>query len=699
MKKQAKKYISWALIAALVAILAFMPLLAAREDTADGPQASILSGTAQSADISAQIIGGGTLTGEEALEITIPAAVKLTDYLVSNGDTVEEGQPIATVDRVTVMTAITQVQETLEHLAEEIEAIRDEEASDTVTAQAGGSVKILYAEEGENVRDVMLAHGALAVLSLDGLMAVQVERGTDLAAGDTVCVTLSDGTEVEGRVESNLDGVLTVTIEDKDYAVGETVKLTTQDGGRIGSGTLYIHSQWNAVAHTGIVSDIRVSEGDAITAGAVLCRLEDTGHTAQFYALSDQHREYEECMLTLFQLYQTETITAPCAGVVSGVDENGAYMLSDDGGEWKVTFLANAPNGDDETGYVNFIGQVTSVGIDGLVLKMNPQQLSITDYKDLSGVPLDTALMTQDVIYSGQAPVYELAEGEWVQLEAASIAAGDILLFAGDENGNFVWVVRVAKAVTEPGIPDVSEPAEPADPEMPTEPEAPTEPAEPETPTEPTEPEIPTQPGGNAPQGVVSMPSFGGGITQQEPEFELYTLDTVTIASVTPQSTMSLSVSVDELDITKLFVGQPAEITLDALPGETFTATVTRIGNLGESEGGSSKFTVELTLEKSGKMLPGMNASAFITLDTVSTAVSVPVAALSERGAETILYTSYDEESGTLGDPVTVIVGVSDGENAQILSGIDAGTVFYYSYYDTLVISDIPEGGAFPFGR
>lgn len=709
-KKQAKKYISWGLIVVLVALLTIMPLMAAGGEEADGPQASILSGTVERTDIAAQLIGGGTLTSEEAVEITIPAAVKLTGYLVGNGDSVEEGQGIATVDRVTVMTAITQVQETLEHLAEEIEAVSDEEASGTVVAQAGGTVKILYAEEGESVQDVMLRDGALAVLSLDGLMAVQVERYTALSAGDTVCVTFSDGTEAEGKVESNLDGILTVTIEDDGYAVGEAVKVTTGDGARIGSGELYIHSQWNAVAYCGTISDIRVREGDTVAAGTTLISLADTGSTAEYFRLSDQHREYEALMLELFRMYQTETITAPCGGIVTGVDEAGPYMLAADSAGWKLTFLTNSPNGDDETTYTNFIGQVSAVGIDGLVLRMNPQRLNITDYKDLSGIPTDTALMTEDVIYSAQAPVYELIGGEWMQIDASAIAAGDVLLFAGDANGSFVWVVRVARGAAEPDASDPTEPTAPSEPETPADPtqpsdqEEPTEPADPAAPTDPATPSEPetsdgsTQPGTSLPQGGGSFSGFSGGPVQEEPEFELYALETVTVASVTSQKEMTVEITVDELDISRIAVGQSAALTVDALSGETFAATVTRIANTGVSDGGNSKFTVELTLEKRGDMLPGMSASVVITLDTVTDRVSVPVAALIENGTETLLYTSYDEETGEFGDPVTVKVGVSDGENAEILSGINEGATYYYPYYDTLVISDTPTRGGFPFG-
>ena len=384
-KKRMKKIICWGLIVVLVALLAVMPLLTSDNESVDGPQASILSGIVGRSDIATRLVGGGTLTSEKAVEIRIPEAVKLTEYLVGNGDTVEEGDVIATVDRVSVMTAITGVQETIDSLAEEIQDISDEKASATVTAQAGGTVKIIYAEAGESVEDVMLRDGALAVLSLDGLMAVQVACDTGLSAGDTLLVTLPDGAEVTGRVESNLEGVLTVTMDDDGYAVGEEVTLVSREGDTVGSGELYIHSRWNATAYSGTVSAIRVSEGDSVSAGRTLMTLENTGHTAEYQKLVNQHQEYEALMLELFEMYQTEAVTAPCAGVVTGVDEDGVYMLSDDGNGWQITLLTNAPNGDDETAYVNYIGQVTSVGIDGLVLKMNPRQLSITDYLDLSG--------------------------------------------------------------------------------------------------------------------------------------------------------------------------------------------------------------------------------------------------------------------------------------------------------------------------
>ena len=233
-KKRLKKYITWVCLVALVALLAAMPVLAQREAAADGPVASILEGTVQMGSLETGLNGGGVLTAGNAMDVELPKGVKITEFLVKNGDTVTEGQPVAAVDKVSVMTAIVQVRDSLEHIQSEMGKAKDETAASTIKATAGGRVKQVFAQAGDSVQDVMLRHGALAVLSLDGMMAVSLEKNTDLAAGDTVNVTFSNGTEVSGRVEKNLDGVLVVTVNDKDYAVGEQVTVSGEDGASAG---------------------------------------------------------------------------------------------------------------------------------------------------------------------------------------------------------------------------------------------------------------------------------------------------------------------------------------------------------------------------------------------------------------------------------------------------------------------------------
>ena len=678
--KTIRKYIAWIALVAVVAALAAMPLLAKNDDNQETYQASILSGTAQAAQVSKTLTGGGTLTEEEAQALELPSGVLLTEFLVENGNYVNQGDPLASIDRVSVMQTIASVQETLEYLAEELEDASETKIDSAITAEAGGLVKAIYAQAGDDVQSVMLEHGALAVLSLDSLMAVQINRYTDLIVGDTVLVTLADDTEVSGRVESNLNGVLTVTIEDKGYAVGDKVKVTTEDDDRIGSGELYIHSPWNVTGISGTVSAVKITEGKTVAAGKTIFTLTDTEYTATFELLSQQRREYEDLMLELFQLYQMEVLTAPCSGVVSGIDEDSAYLLSDKGAGWTLTLLANAPNGDDETVYHNYLGKVAAVGMNGWALSMNPTDLPITDYKDTAALVIDEAAMTQVAIHTPQVPIYELVEGQWVQLEAQNITAGDILLFAGDDMGNFVWIVRIQKAQ------DQTATQQPGQDQSGSQ----------------------EQGSGQTQQPSIQTPSYSGsfgggsmGSAQQEEEFELHSLEKNTVLSVTPQDTMTMTITVDELDLSMVQPGMGAAVTVDALPGVEIAAEVTGIGSSGENSGGSSKFTVELTVPRQEDMLSGMNASAVLTVATQEAAVTIPAAALVERGSQTVVYTGYDEKTKELVNPVVVTTGASDGENVQILSGLEAGDTFYYAYYDTLVISDVPDtpGFSFNFGR
>ena len=702
-KKNIKQIIALICVIAVVVLLAAMPLLAKQEDQEDGPKASILSNTVSAGSINTKLIGGGTLTEEEAVTISVPAEVKLTEFLVSNGQRVTEGTPIASVDRVSVMKAISQVQETLEYLAEEIEDAGDVSTTEKVNALAGGIVKIIYAEKGESVQSVMLEHGALAVLSLDGLMAVDLETEENLEVGSAVTMTLSDGTRVIGKIAKNLAGEMTVTVTDAGYPVGDAVQIAYEDGTSIGSGELYIYNPWNATAYAGTVDSVNVKVGDKLNAGRTLLVLKDVGYSAAYRQLISQRQEYEDLMLDLFKMYQTETITAPCDGVVSGIDQDSVHLLSAGGQGFVLTFLSNAPNGNDGIQYANYVGKVMAVGQNGWSLLVNPQPISITDYKDLSRVPMDEAAMTQVCTYpdtpaeeettpapeepsvpeegepsEGEAdqeapgaetpappaeapstpqlqtvPVYELVNGDWQQIAFSSVGTGDILLFAADGSGEFVWIVRIQKANNQPSVPS-----------------------------------------GNFPSS-----GMGGYIQTPEPQFEPYSLEMSEIAAVTPQSTMTMEIVIDELDIRQLKVGMTAEIRIDALGGEKYTATITEIGNTGVSNGGNSKYTVELTMDRSGNMLSGMNATATIVLSTVRDVLTIPADALVENGNQTVVYTGYDEENDILIDPVTVKVGCSDGKTVEILEGLTNGQTYYYAYYDTLEISFTPDfGGGFPFG-
>ncbi len=678
-KTQIKRTTSWICLGVVVVLLTLLPAMAGSGSQTGEHRASILSGTVTLDTVSQSLQGGGVLEAE-TVEVAIPFGVKITQFLVENGDRVSQGDALAQVDKVSLMTAISQVQQSMDQLQEQMADAKDESVSESVKAEAGGRVKEIYAQPGETVQEVMLRDGCLAVLSLDGLMAVDIERNTELATGETVLVNLADGTEVTGRVASNLNGCLAVTVEDEGYQAGQTVSVDTQEGKRLGSGELYIHSPWRATAYSGTVSKVHAEPEDKISTGAKLFTLTDTEFTAQLSSLSQLHREYEQLMLQMFQMYQTGVIAAPQDGLVSGVEEDSVHLLSGAGEGWTLTRLANAPGGDPDASFSNYAGMVTSV--DTLTgtwsLTLNPTPYTVEDYLDVSAVPLDTGLMTQAGAVLNTTPVYTYDEetSQWIQMDAESITPGTLLIFAGDGGGSLYWAIYAGTGQ----LPGGSEGQIPGGGEG-------------------------QLPGGiTIPDGSIQIPSgvripsgMTGSAAQQEEEEDLYDLDGSTLLTLSSLEQMKLTITVDQQDIAKVQTGQEAQVTVDALGGKTYSAQVTQVGAIGSNQGGSSKFTVELTMERPAQMLDGMSAQASVFLEDREQALTVPVEALVEQGADTLIYTGYDPETEQLTDPVTVTLGASDGLRVEILSGLEENDAFYYAYYDTLEISDEVESNQFSF--
>jgi len=166
-------------------------------------------------------------------------------------------------------------------------------------------------------------------------------------------------------------------------------------------------------------------------------------------------------------------------------------------------------------------------------------------------------------------------------------------------------------------------------------------------------------------------------------EDKLFDLEGSTLMTVSPQDTASLTITLDEQDIAKVAVGQKATVKVEALSGQSFEAEVTEVSGHGANSGGSSKFTAKLELPKAKDMLDGMSATASLPMLEKKDIPTIPVVALAEEGAQTVVYTALDKE-GNLINPVPVTIGISDGLTAEILEGLQIGDAYYYSYYDVL---------------
>ena len=103
---------------------------------------------------------------------------------------------------------------------------------------------------------------------------------------------------------------------------------------------------------------------------------------------------------------------------------------------------------------------------------------------------------------------------------------------------------------------------------------------------------------------------------------------------VADMSKMKFTISVDELDIADISLGQTAIVDADALPDETFEARVTTIASEGVSSGdGVTTYDIELTIDEPGNLKSGMNVNANILINEAKDVVIIPEDALmSVRG-------------------------------------------------------------------
>ena len=436
--------------------------------------------------ISTTISGSGTLAAQEVTEVTLPRSVALRSLCVEEGDEVAAGDVLAYVDLTSILTAMNELQKSLEDLDEDIAAAAKETVDTVVKSTVTGRVKAIYCENGDPVLSVMYEHGALLTISLDGYLAVDVPAGA-LSEGDALTVTLSDGTAYSGTVGERKGDAVAVLITDDHTPVGDEVTVADGAENVLGTGQLYIHQPLNVTGYAGTVSRLSVAENTPVTKNRILMYLSDTAFTANYDALLQQRAALEEDLNELIALYKVGVVRAPLAGKVESVQAE-----------------------------------------------------------------------------------QETAEGA-------------------------------------------------------------------ETPEE------------------------------------------WTIASIRPQEQMIVTAAIDESNILSVELGQSASVTISSVGDDPFTGKVTSVEKTGTSNSGVTSYAVEVTLERTEKMLPQMSATVSIRIEGVDDALLLPEDAVTRTRNAAYVYTSVDETTGELSGMTEVKTGLSGGGYVEIMEGLQEGDTVYYT--------------------
>ena len=174
-------------------------------------------------------------------------------------------------------------------------------------------------------------------------------------------------------------------------------------------------------------------------------------------------------------------------------------------------------------------------------------------------------------------------------------------------------------------------------------------------------------------------------------------------------SYLTMTLNVDELDISDIEVGQSVTIVADAVADQTYTGVVTKVSVAGTSSGSATTYPVTIRIDDTDGLLPGMSVDATIELESAQDVLAIPTAALN-RG-NTVLVTAdspsavnavsqapedtesmeapegteelpsdlpADSSTGEQYVSVPVTVGISDDNYIEITSGLQEGDVVVY---------------------
>jgi HlyD family secretion protein len=196
-----------------------------------------------------------------------------------------------------------------------------------------------------------------------------------------------------------------------------------------------------------------------------------------------------------------------------------------------------------------------------------------------------------------------------------------------------------------------------------------------------------------------------------------------TIMTIADMSVVTAEVKVDETDIVNIQMGQPAEVTVDALPGKVFKGRVTLVGDqallrstgvaTSQSTTGTEEakdFKVVVTLDNpTNELRPGLSTTAKITTAHKLDVLSLPIQALTMhdpnddkpksqgevQAASTSstpksapvqgVYALDKDKNGKLRVKfVTVTTGITGATDVEVLSGLTEGEEIVTGPFKTL---------------
>jgi HlyD family secretion protein len=164
-----------------------------------------------------------------------------------------------------------------------------------------------------------------------------------------------------------------------------------------------------------------------------------------------------------------------------------------------------------------------------------------------------------------------------------------------------------------------------------------------------------------------------------------------TLLEIADLSRLFVRVEVDEVDVAKIRAGMKVRITADAYPGKVYGGRMLRVSPQGKEENNVTVFEVVLQADERGSraLKPMMTADVDIIIAERKDVVMIPQKALVRQRSRRREKRAENAKEGderlpkkqgrrariflANGEPRSIRVGLSDGRDVEVLSGLEAG--------------------------
>jgi RND family efflux transporter MFP subunit len=173
------------------------------------------------------------------------------------------------------------------------------------------------------------------------------------------------------------------------------------------------------------------------------------------------------------------------------------------------------------------------------------------------------------------------------------------------------------------------------------------------------------------------------------------------VASVVDISSVRLVANVVEKDLRLVNPGDPARVTVDAFPGETFSGRIARVAPVLDPATRTAEIEIEVP-NADVRLKPGMYARMSVTIESRRDTTLVPKVAVVDYDGTRGVFT-MDADNKAKFQPIEI--GIENGERVEVRAGITGTDTVVTSgasalrNNDTLIVAGQPQGGGRPGGR